>query len=148
MTGLRFLQFALLVGFLVSSGCDQISPPVVTQADTACTPGQAQLQISDGYFKNLCGCVEPAGTLVPSPGTLTCTVPVGTVVFFYVVAGFTHHQIISTTGGTLTFPSGPVSDTGNTGEIQPYGVPFVTAGTADFEDAYDTALQGQIIVTP
>lgn len=139
------LQIAVVLGVLViSSSCEQVNPPIVTQADTSCVAGQAQVQISDGYFEDLCGCAETPGTQVASPGTLTCTVPAGTVVFFYFVATFTHHQIIST-GGTLSFPSSPISDT-DTGNVQPYGVPFPTAGTADFEDAYDTSLQGQIIV--
>jgi hypothetical protein len=145
MSRFRPLHFAVLLCFLIGSSCVQVNPPVVVQSDTVCQTGQAQIQISDGYFEDLCGCAEAAGTKVTSPGTLTCTVPVNTVVFFYVVATITHHQIISTTGGSLTFPSSPVSDT-DTGTIQPYGVPFNSAGTADFEDAYDTALQGQIIV--
>jgi hypothetical protein len=143
MSRFRPYHFAVLLCFLIGSSCEQINPPIVNQSDTACATGQAQVQISDGYFEDLCGCAEGSST-VTSPGTLTCTVPLNTVVFFYVIAGFTHHQVIST-GGTLTFPSSSVSAI-DTGTVQPYGFQFTTAGTADFEDAYDTALQGQIIV--
>jgi hypothetical protein len=136
-------SLVLLLVFLATA-CDQTTAPVVATADTACNPGEAQIRVSDGYFENLCGCVEPTGTITSS-GTFTCTVKTGAWVFFLYIDTHINHQIIST--GGLSFVSGGVNQPGSSNNSN-LAAQFTSAGTADFEDAFNTTIQGKIVVTP
>jgi hypothetical protein len=141
---MHFLQIILATSLLgVFSGCEYVPPPDVTPAETACTAGQAQIQVSDGYLEILCGCAETPNTIVTSPGTLKCTVPVGTTVFFLYLNTHLEHQIIST--GGIAFASGPPHQPGSFNNMT-LAVPCDSAGTSDFEDAFDSDIQGQIVI--
>lgn len=140
----RIFLAALALGLFLSA-CEYHPSPNVTPGQTDCTAGEAEIQVSDSYFENLCGCVEPAGTITMSPGTFTCTVQSGTVVFFLYINTHLEHQIVST--GGVPFASGSPNIPGTTNNTN-LAVQFTTVGTADFEDAFDTPLQGQIIITP
>jgi hypothetical protein len=139
-----------LAMLLAASGCDMIpQAPTVDPLQTSCTSGQAQIRVSDGFFQILCGCNgagETAGKFFYVPSTLTCTVPVGTVVFFHYIATQEPHQIVSTAG--VPFASSQPSNPAESNPVMEFTAQFQTAGTAYFEDAYVTGLQGQIIITP
>jgi plastocyanin len=135
--------YLTLFAALFFTACDQSTAPAITQAQTSCSAEEAQIRISDGYFQNLCGCAEPSA--VTTSGTFTCTVKVGTTVFFLYLDTHLSHQIIST--GGEAFASGGLYQPGSNTNTN-VAPEFNTAGTADFEDAFDTNIQGQIVVTP
>ena len=111
----------------------------------SCAPGSAQVGVRDGFLMVICGCVEPAGAVIPAPASLTCTVPKNTTVFFQYIGNVLRHQIIPT--GALTFDPSPLSDpTGQIVLISSHPVQFDTSGTYLFIDAIDNSLSGQIIV--
>jgi hypothetical protein len=143
-THFRILLVTLLLSVFLGA-CEYHSDPTVTPDQTDCTAGEAQIQVSDGYFQILCGCVEPEGTITETPGTLNCTVKSGTVVFFLYLNTHLEHQIVST--GGVPFASGAPNNPGNSNNTN-LAAQFTTVGTADFDDAFDTQLQGQIIITP
>jgi hypothetical protein len=134
----------LLAGFFLVA-CDSSSSPIIVPSQTACTAGEAEIRISDGFFENICGCSEAVGVVVES-GTFTCTVETGTVVFFLYIDTHLSHQIIST--GGEPFASGTVNVPGNNSSNNNVAAEFNTAGTADFQDAFNSNIQGQIIITP
>jgi hypothetical protein len=140
----RFTLSLLITAALLFVACDPSTAPVVTLSETDCTANEAQIRISDGYFQNLCGCVEAAGTIVRS-GNFTCTVKVGTTVFFLYIDTHLDHEIIST--GGLPIASTGVNQPGSSSN-QNVTALFQTAGTADFADAFNNNIAGQIIVTP
>ncbi|MGK5084894.1 hypothetical protein WDW37_16525 [Bdellovibrionota bacterium FG-1] len=114
-------------------------------SDTSCVSGQAQIAIRDGFLQNLCGCNESAGQLIPTQqGTLICTVPSGVTVFFHYLGTSLKHEIVST--GSPAFLSSPPSDPKAILSLPTHVVQFANPGTYSFEDAFDTGLQGQIIV--
>lgn len=136
---------ALPAGF----GCGGASPFEPTQGlaldATRCGAGQAQIAVRDGAIQSLCGCAESTGQLVGSnTGSLTCTVPAGTVVFFHYVAPLLPHQIVST--GTPSFPSSALSGSGAIVPVPTHAVRFESSGTYAFQDAFDNGLRGQITV--
>jgi hypothetical protein len=136
------LQIALFI-VTVLTACDQTTSPIITTSDTSCSSQEAEIRVSDGYFENLCGCAEAAGTIVDS-GTFTCTVKTGTTVFFLYLDTHLEHQIIST--GGVPFTSGTLNLPGSTSNNN-VGVEFNTAGTANFADAFNNLIQGQIVIT-
>jgi hypothetical protein len=135
----------LLLPFLALSGCgDAVPRPQdfgVIEL-TACRAGMAQIALYDSGFQNLCGCAE-AGTATGAP-SVTCTVPVGTVVFFHYSAAKLTHQIVST--GAASFVSSPVVDPLLPLTPRTHAVTFGAAGTYPFADAYNANYSGQIIV--
>ena len=140
----------LLLPLLVSAACEPLNSgfePQISAPQTACTSGQAQIEIGDGYQRILCGCAEPAGAMVPSAGSkdpaLTCTVPSGTVVFFEYLSTVDRHQIISL--ASPSFPSSPISDPSDHPPLQIYGATFSPAGTYLYEDAFEPGTTGQIV---
>jgi hypothetical protein len=133
-----------LFGALAFTACNSSTAPVITEPQTVCSSGEAQIRVSDGYFENLCGCAETQGIVVNS-GTFTCTVKAGTAVFFLYLDIHLPHQIISTGGEPFT--SGGVVQPGASSNLN-VAAEFNTAGTADFEDAFDQNIQGKIVITP
>jgi hypothetical protein len=140
---LKTLLISLILCFL-GTACDYDQAPIISASSTSCTAGEAEIQVSDGYFEDLCGCAEPAGTIVTS-GTFTCTVKTGTTVFFLYINTHLEHQIIST--GGVPFPSGTLNMPGSTSNNN-VANEFNTAGTADFADAFNNQILGEIIITP
>jgi hypothetical protein len=112
----------------------------------SCDPNTALIAVYDGLLENLCGCAEPAGTIVASGTALTCTVPVGTRVTFQYVATLTPHQILSTS--TPTFVSSLAHDPLQGIYYPSHGIALTTAGTYLFADGFDAGLRGSIVVTP
>ena len=139
----RSLIFFLLILATAVSACQSTTTPVVNPAATQCPGGTAEIGVGDGFFEFLCGCTGgPAGgTFVPTPGNLTCHVPSGTVVMFEYIAIQTEHQIVSS--GGLPFASAPPVLPGG---VTASAAQFQTVGTYNFQDAYNTALTGAIIV--
>jgi hypothetical protein len=121
-------------------GCElaESSGGTLTESDTTCPTGVAQVEIADSYLRILCGCAEARGTLSAPPGTLTCTVPAGTVVNFLFSSTDHDHQLIPEDPGSELKPSG----------VNPgiHTVRLDTAGTFPFKDAYYPALSGNIVV--
>src|SRR5262245_45257887 len=99
---------SLLLLSATSCGSGSREPLSTPALETACTPGQAQIAVGDGFQKNLCGCSEAGGTQAFAGTSLTCTVPAGTTVFFHYMATLLAHQIIPV--GTPAMPASPVSD--------------------------------------
>ena len=104
-----------------------------------CGTNHAAIAVYEGMLQNLCGCTGAGqnGAVAASGSTLTCTVPVGTTVFFQFIEPTGEHQIEAV--GTPTFAASPINTF--------HAVTFLTAAsTYTYRDAFNTALQGQIIV--
>jgi plastocyanin len=134
---------SLLALALGVSACDQYNGPVIDATGSQCTSGVAQIGVGDGFLEYLCGCTgQPAaGTILYAPANLTCHVPAGTTVYFQYIAITEQHQIVNSSGDF--FPSGPFENSPN---ATPSVATFTATGTYGFEDAYNNALQGSIIV--
>jgi hypothetical protein len=107
---------------------------------SGCGSGVALIAIYEGALQNVCGCsgVGENGTVTLSGGAvLTCTVSAGTTVQFDHILTTGNHQIEAT--GSPTFPPSPINSF--------HAVTFSTASqTYAYRDAFNTALQGQIVV--
>lgn len=138
------LSLILLISSVFLASCEQRTGPVIDRGGTGCHAGLAQIGVGDGFFEALCGCTGgPAdGTILTAPANLVCHVPAGTEVMFQFIDVHTTHQIINS--GGLNFPSGAVIQPG--AGIYTSAAQFNDVGTYLFEDAYDNALTGQIIV--
>jgi hypothetical protein len=146
----RFFKASAILLFMSLGGlggeCSGVKNETdVTLAMTACKTGQAQISVLDGSMKNHCGCQESANQLVTN---LTCTVPVGTTVFFNYSAAFLLHQIIPV--GTPAIQASHLYDRSDEPVIPVFG--FVLNGTAGdnyrFRDQFDPRLEGTFILVP
>lgn len=140
-----FALSAALMGFgLLTVSCNQTSTNSLPGADTFCAAGSAQIQIGDGYQLILCGCAEPGGQVIGSgSGTLTCTVPVGTEVFFFYQATHLTHQLIPSAGSA--FPASPLSDPTATLAVTVDAFQPQVAETYGYVDAFNAGVVGQIV---
>jgi hypothetical protein len=144
-------RFLFLVGlFFIGSGCGSMSnPPGTIDASlTNCSPGVAQIQVGDGFFRIFCGCTFPgeaAGTVFPAPGRLTCHLPTNnSQVIFYFLGNVMKHQIIPV--GPTTFAPSGLSDPNSDMPIRAHTVSFQTAATTySFQDVI-SGMTGQIFV--
>jgi hypothetical protein len=141
--------FALLSATLLAtlSACGPSAQPgdALPGADTTCAANSAQLAVGDGFQEILCGCAEPGGTVIAS-GTgvsVTCTIPVGTQVFFYYIGTKTKHQIMAADG--VSFPSGPVSDPTDSVPVRVTSFQLTAAGSYPYNDAYDAGISGTLV---
>jgi hypothetical protein len=136
---------AFLAVLALSASCAQTPEfAAVPTADATCVAGSAQLQISDGYQQILCGCKEAGGQPIGSgQGSATCTVPVGTQVFFYYLATHLKHQIMPADG--VSFPASSLSDPSAKPETVVHAFQLTAAGTFPYIDAFDAGISGQII---
>ena len=120
----------------------------LSAAATQCEAKQAQVMMRDGLLENLCGCTEVAGTTVSSSDSpltsLTCTVAAGTTVFFHFARNRFRHQIVST--GTPRFLSSTVYDPIKLKMPYVHVFQFSDTGTFEFQDSFDGALTGRIVV--
>jgi hypothetical protein len=139
---LSMLLSALAVSF---AGCDPYNGPNIDPTGSQCAGGVAQIGVGDGFLEYLCGCTgSPAsGTVVGSPANLTCHIPSGTIVIFEYIAIQDQHQIVNTSG--LAFPAGTIITPGSGVTTSTTGV-LTQVGTYGFQDDFNTALQGSIIV--
>lgn len=118
--------------------------PTVGPSDTACSGAMAQIEMGDGYLRNLCGCAEAAGTTASGGSSLTCTIPAGTTVFFQFSAARTRHQIVAT--GAPELPAGPEIDPVNPVSLKAHAATLTSAGTYSFRDVYDASIVGRLVV--
>lgn len=139
-----FLALLLLPFSALLASCENYQGPVINPAGSQCTGGEAQIGVGDGFLQFLCGCTggSPTGTTLPAPANLTCHVPSGTTVFFQYIAIQDQHQIINSSGNF--FPSGPIINPPAVGQVS--DATFTATGTYGFQDAFNNALQGSIIV--
>lgn len=140
------LKKALVLGSLASVllglwGCGN---ETIEGINTPCTTGLAQLAVFDTFLENLCGCQEAGNTVIDPPNPLTCTIPVGTTVVFYYTGTKMIHEIAST--GSPSFENSAVSNPKASNPIRSFAVTFNTAGDYFFEDVYNQALNGEIVV--
>jgi hypothetical protein len=139
------LIFSTLAFLSTLTACREYQQyPVVLEASTQCTAGVAEIGVGDGFLEFLCGCTSApaAGTILSAPANVVCHVPSGTFVLFEYIDIHTTHQIVNSSG--LAFTSGQPILPGN--GVYTTAAQFVTVGTYGFEDAFNLALQGQIIV--
>jgi plastocyanin len=145
----RILLFILLfsIGLSGLSGCNQEQlSPNIDPSGSACTTTSAQIGVGDGFIENLCGCTgagELGKGVQPAPANVTCTVPSGTTVFFVYMGIETQHQIINNSGSS--FPAGQIA-TPSDPNTHIAAALFSASGTYNFEDAFDTQIQGKIVV--
>jgi plastocyanin len=142
--------FSLATIFCLS-GCegdtDQNNQTLAPSATTCVGMAQAQVLVQDGYFEDMCGCAESAGGTVSffQPAPVTCTVPVGTTIYFVYAGSVRSHQIISS--GSPTFVSSPLWDPPDGLTTTPiFAFLFSASGTYTFLDAMDPAMTGSIVV--
>jgi len=141
------LLILVSIGLLGLSGCnDEQLTPTIDPTSSACSSNVAQIGIGDGFVENLCGCTgagELSNGVQTAPANVTCTVPSGTTVMFVYIAIETQHQIVNT-GGAF-FPAGVIATPGNA-STQVAAALFSSSGTYLFEDVFDSAIQGKIVV--
>ncbi len=97
--------------------------------------------VGEGFLKNLCGCAE-GNTQSLQGQVLSCTVPLGTVVFFTFLGTTTTHQIVST--GSPSFPSSAPIEPDNNGQV--WTVQPSAAGSYTYDDAFSPGVSGVIVV--
>ncbi|HLD99457.1 MAG TPA: hypothetical protein VJB59_04320 [Bdellovibrionota bacterium] len=138
----KFVRLAAFAAIL--AGCGQDRPEATTISGSTCTPETAQIAVTDGFLQRLCGCQEAAGTVATANEILTCSVPRGTTVYFHYYSTLLMHQIVS--NGTPGFQSSPLSDPKLPLIISFHPVRLDIVGTYGFEDAFNSAIAGQIVV--
>jgi hypothetical protein len=98
----------------------------------------------DGFQEVLCGCQEASGQVVgSSTGSLTCTVPVGTQIFFIYMATRLRHQIIPSNG--TSFPASQISIPAAKPPILTHSFTLNVAGSFGYTDTYDSGIVGTFI---
>ena len=141
----QILKLAVLL--MITAGCDAPNSNTPAVQATACQAGAAQIAVADGYLQNVCGCNEPAGTLSGPSMSLTCTVRPNTIVLFRYQATRLKHQIIPTGTTDLSiFGASPVSDPLSSAPVLVHAIQLTASGTYTFQDAFNSALSGQIVV--
>ncbi len=138
-----------LTGLLLGS-CAQTVPNLGTAgANQGCTPGTAQLNVGDGFQQIMCGCKEASAIVTSGSGPVTCTVAVGTSVFFYYQKGSALvHQIVPSQTTQQTFAASPPSDPSDTIALPVYVFQVKLPGSYGYVDAYDNSISGQIVAQP
>lgn len=141
----KLLIFTLISAALAGCGTQSDTTSAsISGGSTPCGSGVANIIVTDGFMRRLCGCDETSTDPAIPPATLTCTVPSGTSVFFQYVGQSLKHQVQST--GALTFSPSAIYDPSSAGTFRTHAVVLTTTGTYSFQDLFDRALQGQIIV--
>lgn len=90
----RLLSQAFVIignlSFLALLSCQAIQ---TQSASSACEDNTAQFIVYDGAIKRVCGCSGVGEAVFTQSGSLTCTVSVGTTIYFYFVGITSSHQI-------------------------------------------------------
>ena len=139
---------ALSLTILAACGSSNSVSNAIAPSQTACPAGAARIGLNDGFIQALCGCSQnggaPDATEVVAGSALTCHVPVGTQVFFELQGVYLAWQIVPT--GTPTFPASTLLDPRAEVPVRSHVVQFSTAGTYGFSNAFNSAMQGSIVV--
>lgn len=129
----KILPWALAATLL---GCAE-GNPTIEGATTKCQSGVAQVQVEDGFFRILCGCAETAGTQAISG--LTCTVSLGTKVFFHYSGTLLPHQL---TSSNPDFGTSPISEPGRMNTARTHVVHPTAVGDYAFHDLFNAQMTG------
>lgn len=137
--GARFrIAFSALLGaclILFQAGCGLRT---TGEGTSSCAAGTAQIGVYDTGMKRICGCNESSGAFFTTK-TLTCTVKVGTVMYFNYIGITFPHQIF-----LQSYQSFPVRGSGTT---TPDGILLNQTGSYSLTDQY-TGLGGTVTITP
>ncbi|NDF14811.1 hypothetical protein EB061_05760 [bacterium] len=120
---------------MLGAGCGLVSGKAATGE---CATGTAQLGVYDTGMKRICGCNESAGAFFTSK-TLTCTVKVGTALYFNYIGITNSHQLI-----LQAYQSLPVRGPGTT---TPDAILLNLTGSYSLTDNFN-GMGGTITVTP
>src|SRR5262245_24519516 len=96
-----------------------------SQALPTCGGSTAEIAVTDGFLRDLCGCQEASGTTTGPGESLTCTIRAGSNIVFQYIATTVTHQIIS--NGTPAFVSSAINDPNRLPRfrtVQSHGVNF------------------------
>ncbi len=146
MASIKKFRSLVLAGALIfgASACDQdTSLSGSNQISGDCITGQAQLVVYDTFIQSVCGCQESPEISNP-PNGITCTVPVGTSIWFWYLSTTLLHQIQST--ATPTFQTSSLSDPNSSNPVRTHVVTLSTTGSYEFDDVYNRAINGTIVV--
>jgi hypothetical protein len=143
----RFFTPLFLLASLIfmATSCDD-QPSVSGTSGPAsgnCNSRLAQIAVYDTFIQNLCGCQEAPGIVMP-PLALNCTVSANTQVYFWYLNTTQFHQIQST--AQPTFATSPLSDPSDSNPIRTHVVTLTNPGNYEFQDVYNSSLNGTIIV--
>lgn len=106
-------------------------------ASSTCEANTAQFIVTDGAITRVCGCAEGGGTFI-SAKSFTCTVNVGTVLYFYFNGITNSHQISAgLLGVTQSFNSASTTKVGSLIATQ--------SGSFDLLDI-NTSIGGTLVV--
>jgi hypothetical protein len=133
----RFAIYALFFGglALAQAGCGIVSGGAATGQ---CATGTAQIGVYDTGMKRICGCNEGGGAFFTTK-TLTCTVKVGTTMYFNYIGITNSHQMV-----IQNYQSLPVRGPGTT---TPDGILLNLTGSYSLTDTF-TGLGGTVTITP
>jgi hypothetical protein len=131
--------WSLNLALLVLSGCGAIT--LGGRPSATCLPNTAQIEVYDTGMRRGCGCAEPAGQFFNQQNSLTCTVSVGTAVYFTYV-GIQNQHLIVISGFTQGFPTRNEQDAGSV-DVFPTNSSGVSFGFSDF---YNGSIGGTITV--
>ncbi len=130
-----------ICGFLTA--CPLTQGPISDTGGSGCSSGLTQIGVGDGFLQYLCGCTgQTSSSVLSAPANMVCHVPAGTHIIFQFIDIHTQHQIVNS--GGLFFVSGAVIQPGS--GVYTSAAQFTSVGTYYFEDAFNTTLQGQIVV--
>jgi hypothetical protein len=135
---------AAVASLAVACG-DQGAHDLPQAASNPCRARTAQILVGDGFQKLICGCQESSERVIASSsGPATCTVSTGTVIFFHYLGTQLSHQIVPRDGAN--FPASPVSDPSAEKTLPVHGFRIDAVGTYSYADAYDSGINGRILV--
>jgi hypothetical protein len=132
---IAFCTLLGVVSLLLQAGCGLVSSKQATQE---CARGTAQIGVYDTGMKRICGCAESSGAFF-STKTLTCTVKVGTTMYFNYIGITNSHQMV-----VQNYQSLPVRGPGTT---TPDGILLNLTGSYSLTDTF-TGLGGTLTITP
>lgn len=112
--------------------------------NAACTTGNAQIFVGEGYLRLACGCAEGTNVLVIQGSAATCTVALGTRVLFHFSEARRRHQIVGV--GSPNLGASDVVNPPDEAVFAAFAPSLPATGTYQFQDAFNAAVSGQLIV--
>ena len=131
----------MIMSTVLLSACDPSTAGHENLQGLGCTTGAAHIQVLDGMMIRTCGCAEANDTIFSSGQTLTCTVNIGTKIYFDFVATTVTHQVTITSVSTT-----PIVNPSTTSPVQTYTITPTATGTFQFYDIFFPTLGGSIVV--